>query len=64
MIKSFVHIGEHGKIIPIGLGAIGGLKRLQEILGIYLPSTTRERIGTISDQRVFLLLHMNTMPMN
>ncbi|MDP8323469.1 MAG: aminotransferase class V-fold PLP-dependent enzyme, partial [Candidatus Stygibacter australis] len=42
-IKKSVHAGEHGKIIFTGSGTTGGITRLQQILGVYLPPATRER---------------------
>lgn len=43
-IKSMVNAGEQGKIIATGSGTTGALKKLQEILGIYIPPATRDRI--------------------
>ena len=42
-IKKAVHAGEHGKIIFTESGTTGGITRLQQILGVYLPPATRER---------------------
>ncbi len=42
-IKSMVNAGAGGKIIPIGSGTTGALKKLQEIIGVYIPPVTRER---------------------
>jgi selenocysteine lyase/cysteine desulfurase len=42
-IKEIVNAGKHGKIIMVDSGATGALKRLQEILGVYIPSVTKER---------------------
>src|SRR4030043_1165039 len=44
-IKSMVHAGKHGKIFPVGSGSTGALKKLQEIIGVYIPPLTRERLG-------------------
>jgi len=44
-IKEIVNAGENGKIIFTGSGTTGALKRLQEILGIYLPPVTLESIN-------------------
>jgi selenocysteine lyase/cysteine desulfurase len=49
-IKEHVHAGPNGKIIITGSGATGALKRLQEILGIYIPPVTRERINPLTEQ--------------
>jgi len=43
-IKKSVGATEEYKIIATGSGSTGALKRLQEILGIYIPPHTRERI--------------------
>jgi len=43
-IKEIVNAGKNGKIIFTGSGTTGALKRLQEILGIYIPPVTLERI--------------------
>lgn len=43
-IKKHVNAGETGKIISVGSGSTGALKKLQEIIGIYIPPVTKERI--------------------
>jgi selenocysteine lyase/cysteine desulfurase len=43
-IKELVNAGPDGKIIMIGSGTTGALKKLQEIIGVYIPPATRERI--------------------
>jgi len=43
-IKKLVNAGEHGRIISVGSGATGALLKLQQILGIYIPPVTRERL--------------------
>ncbi len=43
-IKSLVNAGEHGKIISIGSGTTAALLKLQQILGIYLPPATKDRL--------------------
>ncbi|MGD2294709.1 MAG: aminotransferase class V-fold PLP-dependent enzyme [Candidatus Aminicenantes bacterium] len=43
-IKKLVNAGKRGKIIATGSGTTGALKKLQEILGIYIPAATKERI--------------------
>lgn len=43
-IKELVNAGPYGKIIMIGSGTTGALKKLQEIIGVYIPPVTRERI--------------------
>ncbi|MCF7858689.1 MAG: aminotransferase class V-fold PLP-dependent enzyme [Candidatus Cloacimonetes bacterium] len=44
-IKSLVNAGEKGKIIFTESGTTGGITRLQQILGVYWPPATRERIN-------------------
>lgn len=44
-IKDLVNAGPQGKVIPVGSGATGALQKLQEIIGVYLPPHTRERLG-------------------
>ena len=43
-IKDLVNAGENGRIVPIGSGATGALKQLQEMVGVYIPPVTKERI--------------------
>jgi len=43
-IKELVNAGPQGKIIMTGSGTTGALKKLQEIIGVYIPPVTRERI--------------------
>lgn len=43
-IKRMVNAGPDGKIVPVGAGTTGALQRLQEMMGIYIPPVTRERI--------------------
>jgi len=43
-IKKLVNAGKTGKIISVGSGSTGALKKLQEIIGVYIPPATRERI--------------------
>ena len=43
-IKKHVNAGEAGKVISVGSGSTGALKKLQEIIGIYVPPVTQERI--------------------
>lgn len=44
-IKKYVKAGKNGKIILTGSGATGALKKLQEIIGVYIPPSTRDRIN-------------------
>jgi selenocysteine lyase/cysteine desulfurase len=46
-IKRFVKAGPHDKIFAAGSGSTGALKKLQEMIGVYLPPVTRERIETM-----------------
>ena len=46
-IKEIVNAGKNGKIIFTGSGTTGALKRLQEIIGIYIPPVTLERINKL-----------------
>ena len=43
-IKILVNAGKTGKVISVGSGSTGALKKLQEIIGVYIPPATRERI--------------------
>jgi selenocysteine lyase/cysteine desulfurase len=52
-IKDFVHAGEQGKIFPIGSGSTGALKKLQEILGVYIPPVAKERWAAIAREAGF-----------
>jgi selenocysteine lyase/cysteine desulfurase len=42
-IKEFVNAGKKGKVFPAGAGSTAALKKLQEIIGVYIPPLTRER---------------------
>ena len=44
-IKRMVNAGEHGKIFPVGSGSTSALKKLQEIIGVYIPPLTKERLS-------------------
>jgi selenocysteine lyase/cysteine desulfurase len=44
-IKEIVNAGDGGKIITVGSGSTGALQKLQEIIGVYIPPLTRERLG-------------------
>lgn len=48
-IKDLVGATEDYKIISVGSGSTGALKRLQEILGIYIPPHTKDRIFSSID---------------
>ena len=43
-IKELVNAGPSGKIITAGSGSTGALQKLQEIIGVYIPPVTKERI--------------------
>jgi len=45
IIKAAVHAGEKGKIIFTESGTTGGIAKLQQILGVYWPPATRERVN-------------------
>lgn len=42
-LKSLLGLGEEFALLPCGCGATAAIKRLQEILGLYIPPATRER---------------------
>lgn len=44
LIKRRLHADEHYKIIAVGAGATGAITRLQQILGVFLPPATRDRL--------------------
>ncbi len=44
-IKRMVNAGTSGKIIFNGTGATGGISKLQQIIGVYWPPTTKKRIN-------------------
>jgi len=46
-IKRFIKAGPNDKIFAAGSGSTGALKKLQEMIGVYLPPVTRERIETM-----------------
>jgi selenocysteine lyase/cysteine desulfurase len=45
VIKKCVNAGEKGKIIFTESGTTGGITKLQEILGVFWPPATRERVN-------------------
>ena len=45
IIKQAVNAGEKGKIIFTESGTTGGIVKLQQILGVYWPPATRERVN-------------------
>jgi len=49
-IKQLVNAGKHGRIIFAGTGATGGIARLQQILGVYWPPSTKNRLMQLLDQ--------------
>ena len=46
-IKTIVRAGPRGKVFPVGSGSTGALKKLQEILGVYIPPLTKERVSSV-----------------
>ncbi len=44
-IKAAVNAGAKGKVIFTGSGTTGGITKLQQILGVYWPPATRERVN-------------------
>lgn len=49
IIKQAVNAGPKGKIIFTGSGTTGGIVKLQQILGVYWPPATRERVNSFLD---------------
>jgi selenocysteine lyase/cysteine desulfurase len=49
LIKKRLNADDSYHLIPIGTGATGAINRLQEILGIYIPPATRNRV-TVTDK--------------
>jgi selenocysteine lyase/cysteine desulfurase len=49
-IKELVNAGKSSKVISVGSGSTGALKKLQEIIGVYIPPVTRERIFNVISQ--------------
>jgi selenocysteine lyase/cysteine desulfurase len=47
IIKDCVNAGPGGKIVFTGSGSTGGVNKLMQILGVYWPPATRERIGEV-----------------
>ncbi len=44
-IKRAVNGNDDTRIVAVGTGSTGAIQKLQEILGVYLPPATRERLG-------------------
>lgn len=49
-IKRHLNAQNRYKLIAVGAGATAAINRLQEILGIYVPPATWERIGILSSR--------------
>jgi selenocysteine lyase/cysteine desulfurase len=49
-IKEYVNASESGKVVSVGSGSTGALKKLQEIIGIYIPPVAKERIFQAIEQ--------------
>ena len=47
-IKRHVNAGPGGKLFAVGSGSTGALKKLQEIIGVYVPPVTRERLVLVA----------------
>ena len=47
IIKECVNAGPQGKIVLTGAGSTGGVNKLMQILGVYWPPATRERVGEV-----------------
>ncbi len=47
IIKQHVNAGPEGKIVFTGGGSTGGVNKLMQILGVYWPPATRERVGEV-----------------
>ena len=48
-IKRLVNAGPNGKIFAVGSGSTGALKKLQEIIGVYIPPVARERLDGLCE---------------
>ena len=46
-IKRSVNAGDSGRIITVGSGATGAIDKLQQIIGVALPPSTRLLLGTL-----------------
>ncbi|OFZ39162.1 MAG: hypothetical protein A2504_04835 [Bdellovibrionales bacterium RIFOXYD12_FULL_39_22] len=49
-IKKIVNAGPSGKIVFTGTGATGAIVKLQQILGVYWPPATRQRLDASLDE--------------
>lgn len=47
LIKNCVNAGPKGRIVFTGSGTTAGINKLMQILGVYWPPATRERIGEV-----------------
>ncbi|MFX1252843.1 MAG: aminotransferase class V-fold PLP-dependent enzyme [Promethearchaeota archaeon] len=50
LIKKSLNAEKNCYIIPNGTGATGAIAKVQEILGIYIPSATKDRLNSLIDQ--------------
>ena len=48
-LKNSLEINDEFAILPCGYGATSAIKRLQEILGIYIPPATRKRFSLLEE---------------
>lgn len=52
VIKRAVNGDENTCLVAAGTGATGAIKRLQEILGVYIPPATRAHIESVADENL------------
>jgi len=55
-LKTLLELDENFVILPSGCGATASLKRLQEILGVYIPPATKARYEMIDQSKLPLVI--------
>lgn len=52
-LKASLELGDEFYLLPCGYGSTGAIKKFQEILGLYIPPATRNRLfGAIQSQKI------------
>lgn len=55
-LKTLLGLDDHFALITCGYGATGAVKRLQELLGLYIPPATRARYAELSENQTLPLV--------
>ncbi len=55
-LRKTLAIGDDAYILPTGTGATGAIKKLQEILGLYIPPATRKRYNVSINSKPLVIV--------